>query len=43
MQNSCKNCIHKSSCDVWKDKQETTPSGWDKNRFGQSCREFKEK
>lgn len=40
--NSCKNCIHKKSCDVWKDKKETTVSGWDKNRFALSCREFKE-
>ena len=40
--NSCKNCIYKSSCDVWKDKKETTVSGWDKNRFALSCSDYKE-
>jgi len=36
----CSNCNRKANCDVWQDKSETTVSGWDKNRFAISCREF---
>jgi len=39
----CTSCNKKISCDVFQDKQELTVSGWDKNRFATSCREYREK
>lgn len=38
---TCKNCKLKyNGCDVWKDKNETTASGWDKNRFAIGCYDY---
>jgi hypothetical protein len=38
----CTNCKDKPSCSAFEDKQETTPSEWDKNRFAISCKEYGE-
>lgn len=39
----CSDCKHKTKdCDLWKDKKETTLSGWDKNRIAVSCSDYKE-
>lgn len=37
----CSECIHKEFfCETWDEKTEKTVSGWDKNRFAMSCREY---
>lgn len=39
----CSECKNKTNgCDTWNDKTEKTASGWDKNRFAISCREYEE-
>lgn len=41
---SCTSCRLKlSSCSTWTGiKEEKTVSGWDLNKFGESCREYKD-
>lgn len=40
----CSACKKKETgCTTWDNKQEKTVSGWDKNRFAISCREFEVK
>ena len=44
-ENRCTNCQLKTKgCSTWKDATgEKTVSGWDLNKFAESCREYKEK
>jgi hypothetical protein len=40
----CSECKKKETgCTTWDNKEEKTVSGWDKNRFATSCKEFEGK
>ncbi len=42
LERRCTDCMLKiKDCSTWEEKSETTVSGWDKNRFAISCREYR--